>query len=225
MHIKVENAENIKIQHPEDTYGIIRKIFYDRHHEVDLMKEHFWTISLNRALKILSIELVGIGCKDRFVADPGDVFRVPLYKSSSYIILAHNHPSGSLKPSETDLDFTNKLIKAGDILDINVIDHVIVTEKSFYSLEASGYIEQLRWDTKYAISSIYERKVAKRMEQLKKEVEKEGKKRELAGIKKGKQEGYKEIIKRMLSKGKTVQEISEDIGIPVSDVQKLAPSK
>ena len=225
MKVEVENAENIKVQHPQDTYEIIRKIFYDRHDEVDLMKEHFWTISLNKALKILAIELVSIGCKDRSIADPGDVFRVPLYKSSSYVVLVHNHPSGSLKPSEADLELTNRLIKAGEILDIEVIDHIIVTKHSFYSLEESGHIEKLKWDTKYALSFIYEKKVAKRMEQLKAEVEKERKKGELAGMKKGKQEGEKiglekgekkrnvEIARAMLSKGMDVTTIRELTGL------------
>ena len=213
MRIEVENAENIKVQHPEDTYEIIRKIFYDRHDEVDLMKEHFWTIALNKALKILAIELVSIGCKDKTIADPGDVFRVPLYKSSSAVVLVHSHPSGDLQPSEADLELTNRLMKAGDILDIKIIDHVIVTKHSFYSLRESGHIEKLKWDTTYALSFIYEKKVSKRMEQLKAEVEKERKKGKREGLKEGKQEGEKiglekgakkekvEIARNLLSQG------------------------
>ena len=83
MKIEVQNADKIKVQNPADTFEIIQKIFYQKKDEVDLMKEHFWSISLNNDMKILAIELVSIGCKDRVIADPGDVFRIPLYKWSN----------------------------------------------------------------------------------------------------------------------------------------------
>jgi len=202
MKIEIENGDNIKVQHPEDTFEIIQKIFYQKKDAVDLMKEHLWTISLNRAMKILAIELVSIGCKDRTIADPGDVFRVPLYKSSSYVILVHNHPSGNLRPSDADMDLTNRLIKAGEILDVKIIDHVIVTNRSFYSFQEHGLIEKLELDSKYALSFIYEKRVAKRFKELKVEVEKERKKGKLAGIKIGEERGLKKGEEKGIKKGK-----------------------
>lgn len=221
MDIKVENAENIKLQDPEDTFAIIQKVFYEKKNEVDLMKEHFWAISLNKALKILNLELVSIGCKDRTLADPGDVFRVPLYKSSSYVILVHNHPSGSLKPSDADIDLTNKLMKAGEILDVKVIDHVIVTEKSYFSFEAAGLIDQLQLDNKYALTFVYKKKMERKMEELKQSVEKQKKEIRLAGkqegieegLKKGKKEEKKEIARQMLIDGESIEKIIKYTGL------------
>ena len=69
MKLEVKNADKIKVQGPYDTYGIIRKVFFDRHEEVEVLKEHFWTIALNNASKILSIELVSIGNSVRTIAD------------------------------------------------------------------------------------------------------------------------------------------------------------
>ena len=219
MHIELKDAENIKLQHPQDTYEIIRKIFYERKKEVDLMKEHLWAFSLNTALKILNIELVHIGTKDRTLADPGDVFRVPLYKSSSYVILVHNHTSGDLQPSKPDLDITNKFMKAGDILDIPVIDHIIVTERSFFSFKTAGLMEQLEQDNKYALTFVYKKKMERKMEELKASVEREkrefGIQKKKEGIKEGEEKGAKkrdrEMARTMLSKGmdtKTIQEIT-----------------
>ncbi len=198
-----------KIKHPDDIFEVIQIIFYRREGEVDLMKEHLWAFSLNKQKKILSLELVSMGTKDRTVADPGDIFRVPLYKSSSYVILVHNHPSGGLKPSQSDMDLTNKLIKAGDLLDISVIDHVIVTDKSFFSFATAGLMDKLQEDNKYALSFVYKKKMKKKMEELKRSVEKEklefGKIKLKEGKEKGKLEGAKkrnqEIAKQMLSEG------------------------
>ena len=191
MKINVENEEHINIQDPRDIWEIIQRIFYQKEGEVDLMKEHLWAFSLSKAHKILNIELVSMGSKDRTIADPGDIFRVPLYKSSSYVILVHNHPAGVLKPSQADIDLTNKLIKAGDILDIKVIDHVIVSDKSFFSFELTGLIEQLQMDNKYALTFVYKKKMERKMEELKKSVEREKKKFGIQKKKEGKKEGLK----------------------------------
>ena len=66
------------------------------------------------------------------VADPKKIFKMALELSTSSIILAHNHPSGTLKPSDADKTLTQKLKNAGDNLDIKVLDHIIVTEKAYF---------------------------------------------------------------------------------------------
>ena len=216
MQIKLENTGN-KVQDPQDIYEIIQRVFYQKKGEVDLHKEHFWVFCLNKSLKILALELVGIGSKDRVIADPGDVFRLPLYKSSSYVVLAHNHPSGSLKPSDSDMELTNRLMKAGDILDVKVIEHVIVTDKSYFSFHNNGLIDKLEMDTSYALSFIYEKKMTKKMEKLKAEVEREGKKRELAGIKKGKQE----IARNLILQGVDLKIIQASTGLSAQQIVRL----
>ena len=108
MIIDLKSVEHLKMQAPQDIYEVIHKIFYQQKDKVDLMKEHLWAFSLSNAMNIINLELVSIGTKNRTIADPGDVFRVPLYKSSCYVALVHNHPSGSLEPSKADLDFEIK---------------------------------------------------------------------------------------------------------------------
>lgn len=221
MKINVENAEHINIQDPRDIWEIIQRIFYQKKGELDLMKEHLWAFSLNKARKILNIELVSMGSKDRTVIDPGDIFRVPLYKSSSYVILVHNHPSGRLKPSDTDIEITNKIIKAGELLDIKVLDHVIVSDKSFFSFELTGLIEQLREDNKYALTFVYKKKMERKMEALKANVEREKKKFGIQklkegvkkGLKEGKKERDREIARNLLLQGVDTKIIEASTGL------------
>ncbi len=232
MHIDIENAGKIAIYNGYDVFEIMQKIFYNnKKEEADLMKEHFWTFSLNKRHKIMNIELVGIGSKDRVIADPGDVFRVPIYKSASYVVLVHNHPSGGLTPSKTDIDHTNRLMKAGDILNIRVIEHVIMSSRSYYSFKESGLIEKLELDTSYALSFIYEKRMKEKLEGLKLEVEKktreikkrrtEGEKREKKGEEKGAKQQKQEIARKMISKNIDLKLIQEVTGLSSQWVGRL----
>jgi len=221
MELEIKNADKEQVQSAQDTYEIIQKIFFLRHKKVDILKEHFWTIALNRGLKILCIELVSMGSNARTIAAPQEIFRLPLYKSASQVVLIHNHPSGTLQPSEADLDLTNKLLQAGLLFDIEVIDHVIVTNNSYYSFCDNGLIEKLRWDRKYALTFIRDKQVAKEIEKIKREVEKHKKQLlkegEKKGIHKGKMEGVKarnkEIAKNMFKQGFSMEVIKNITGL------------
>lgn len=109
----------------------------------------------------------------------------PCTNSASQVVLVHNHPSGNLKPSEADLDTTNKLIQAGLLFDIDVVDYVIVTKHSYYSFCDSGLIEKLRWDRKYALTFIRDKQVAKEIEKIKKDAERHKNRLIKQGEKKG----------------------------------------
>ena len=221
MEIKVKNIDNTVLHSAQDVFDILHKIFFNRHKKVDLLKEHFWTIALNRASKVLLIELVSIGSNGRTIAAPQEIFRLPLYKAASHLILIHNHPSDTLKPSEEDLDLTNRLIQTGDMMDVEVIDHVIVTRHSYYSFKDNGLIEKLRWDSKYALTFIREKQVAREIQRIKKDAEKHQKEREKVGqergIKLGKQEGAKQekkqIAKQMLKDGEELEKIKKYTGL------------
>lgn len=221
MELPLKKVDKEAIQGAQDVFEIIQKLFYKRPKKVDLLKEHFWTIALNRASKILLVELVSIGSNGRTVVEPQEVFRLPLYKAASQLILVHNHPSGGLNPSESDLNITNRLIQVGLIMNIEVLDHVIVTENSYHSFLISGLMEKLRWDRKYALTFVRDKQVAKEIEKIKKDAKKhkqlsrqEGK---LEGIKLGKQAGARQrnkvIAKQMLKKGLDINLVQELTGI------------
>lgn len=99
----------------------------------DLSHEEFWILLLNRANRVIGRERVSIGGVSGTVVDAKMVFQKALQQLASSLILAHNHPSGNLRPSQADLDLTKKLKAAGKVLDIQVVDHLIISEAGYTS--------------------------------------------------------------------------------------------
>ena len=233
MELDLQEIENLRIDTAQDIYEIIHKVFFERHQKYDLHKEHFWTFSLNNAFKILNLELISIGSNSRTIAEPAEIFRIPMYKSSTSIVLVHNHPSGDLIPSEADLGLTNRLIKVGMLLNIEVLDHVIVSPNTFYSFRANSLIEKLKYDKKYAYTFLFEKEINKKITLLKKEVEKEKKEIAAQNFQKGEEKGIKkgikarnlEIARKMLKKKIEGKEILEITGITKQWLGRLEKEK
>ncbi len=102
--------------------------------------EQFKVIFLNRSNKVLGIYELATGGLTGVVADPRLVFAAALKANALQLILAHNHPSGGLKPSQPDVDLTNKIKHAGMFLDILVADHLIITSEGYYSFADDGLL-------------------------------------------------------------------------------------
>ena len=218
--INLKDIDTLAINTSQDAYYIIRRILYGKKQE-PLLKEHFLTIALNHARRILNVEIVSLGTNDRTYAEAQDVFRIPIQKAASNVILIHNHPSGMLLPSENDLNLTNKLIQAGLMFNIKVIDHLIVTTHSYYSFCDNGKIEELRWDKKYALTFIRDKQVAEEIAKIKKDAEKHQKEIRKEGKQEGIQEGEKkgaktrekEIARQMLKDGEELEKIKKYTGL------------
>jgi DNA repair protein RadC len=121
-----------KIGSSLDAYNVLRP------HMTDLAHEEFWVILLNRANFVIRCVQVSIGGISGTVADPKMIFKYALQYGASGIVLAHNHPSGNLTPSTADKDLTTKMKKGGLILEIPVLDHLIFTDKTYYSFADEG---------------------------------------------------------------------------------------
>ena len=100
---------------------------------IDRDKEHFWVFHLDSRNKIKFVELVALGILNSSLVHPREVFTRAVGDRSAQVIVAHNHPSGDPTPSEDDITVTKRLVKAGDILGIEVLDHLVITEKGFTS--------------------------------------------------------------------------------------------
>lgn len=107
---------------------------------MDLPHEEFWMLLLNRANRVLSRVQVSSGGMAGTVVDARIVFRKALEGKACSVILAHNHPSGNLHPSQADIDLTKKLKSAGQLLDITVLDHLIISERGYYSFADEGQL-------------------------------------------------------------------------------------
>lgn len=119
--------ERPQIRSSRDAWQVIAPIL------MDLPHEEFWILLLNRANKVMSREQISLGGVAGTVVDAKIVFRKAIEGMASSIILVHNHPSGNLQPSQQDIDLTRKLKKAGETLDIAVLDHLIIAENSYFS--------------------------------------------------------------------------------------------
>ncbi len=100
---------------------------------VDQDKEHFWVFHLDSRNKIKFLELVSLGILNSSMVHPREVFTRAVGERSAQVIIAHNHPSGDQSPSADDVAVTKRLAKAGEILGIEVLDHIIVTQSGFTS--------------------------------------------------------------------------------------------
>jgi DNA repair protein RadC len=94
--------------------------------EVDRDKEHFWVIGLNTKSTVLYVELVSLGTLTNTLIHPREVFRMAIFKAACRIMVGHNHPSGSLELSPEDRAITRRLRQAGEILGIQLLDHIII---------------------------------------------------------------------------------------------------
>ena len=194
MKVRIK-IDKMTIEHPSDIYEIMKMVL-KREHKVDRNKEHFWVLALSDANKILSLELVALGTNNRVNAKPADILAIPLQKQAQGVILIHNHPSESLKASEADKDFTDMIIQACRLVKIPVLDHVIITEHSYFSFKETGLLERLEGSNKYIPP--YELEKMSFQGGWEEGIE-EGEKK---GIEKGRQEGKAEGLEQGIAKGK-----------------------
>ena len=124
---ETESNKRVKITDSQTAFDVVYPNLGDLNHE------EFWVIFLNRANEVIGKENISKGGVSGTVVDPKVVFKQAVQFPASAIILAHNHPSGNLKPSQADHQLTKKLKEAGKALDIPVLDHLIIGERDYFS--------------------------------------------------------------------------------------------
>ena len=125
-----------RIRSPEDIYRLVQ-------HYADRRQEHFLSISLNGAYEVLAVRVVTVGLVNKTIVHPREVFSDPLQDRASAVCVAHNHPSGKLKPSGEDNEITLKLKSAADILGLFFLDHIIFSVEGFLSYRQTGLLADL----------------------------------------------------------------------------------
>lgn len=131
---EIDTNELPKISSSRDAYSILNSKL------ADLPHEEFWMLLLNRANKVIKTESLSKGGISGTVVDVRLVSKAAIEHNSSSIILAHNHPSGNLKPSQQDLEITNKIKSALKLFDINLFDHLIIGDQQYLSFADEGLI-------------------------------------------------------------------------------------
>jgi DNA repair protein RadC len=210
MNVRLKKEDKIKVLGAHGVYGIMQQILM-RESLIDRNREHFWTVSLDNALRVLNVELVSMGTVNATLVEPMEVFSVPLQKRAVKVILVHNHPSGELEPGVQDKDTTDQLIQVGRIMHVPVLDHLIISEEAYYSFSDSGLLAELAKSLKYVPA--YE--IKQRYEKAAKDAGKE------EGHKAGQNEKAKEIARQMKKEGYAVEIIMKITGLSKAVIGKL----
>jgi DNA repair protein RadC len=126
--------EKISIRSPQDAASyLMEDLRY-------LQKEHFVVLFLNTKNHVVAQETLSMGSLNASIVHPREVFRAAIKRSSASIICVHNHPSGDPSPSPEDIAMTSRLVEAGQIIGIEVLDHIILGDQNFVSLKEKGYM-------------------------------------------------------------------------------------
>ena len=131
---RVKNVRFTRISSPRDAYEILKPSF--SHKET----EHFGTITLNRKGFLINVHTISVGGVGRTAVTPKEVFKPAVRDLAEAVILFHNHPSGDPTPSREDVEITRRLIEAGKLLGIEVLDHIVVGREGFVSLKEEGIV-------------------------------------------------------------------------------------
>lgn len=131
---ELEPEAKPKIASSKDAFELLRGDL------MDLPKEEFWVLLLNRANRVITKRRISEGGVSGTVADPKIIFKLALEELASGVIVAHNHPSGNLSASQQDIDLTRKLKEGGKLLEIQLLDHIIVAGTRYYSFADNGQV-------------------------------------------------------------------------------------
>jgi len=122
------------IRSPENAAALVMEEM--RH----LDREHFWALLLNTKNQVLARETISIGTLNSSAIHPRELFKAAIKRSAAGVILVHNHPSGDPTPSQQDIEATKRLIEAGNIIGIEVLDHLVIGDNKFVSFKAEGLL-------------------------------------------------------------------------------------
>ncbi len=131
---KIINREIKCINSSEDVFNLMKNKF------IDTKKEHFYAILLDTKNVIISKELISTGDLNSSIVNPRECFVCAVRKSANSVIFVHNHPSGNPKPSGNDKEITKRLVQAGKILEIGVLDHIIIGNNKYFSFRKENII-------------------------------------------------------------------------------------
>ena len=132
LHGGSEVTEKPKIKNPADIAGLVGGRLRNK------QKEHFLALLLDTRNQVFKIAEISVGSLDTNIVHPREVFKEAIAGSAASVIFAHNHPSGDCTPSTDDIELTKRLVQAGQIIGIEVLDHIIIGNNSHLSLKSEG---------------------------------------------------------------------------------------
>jgi DNA repair protein RadC len=226
MKIELTEKQKVKVHTDKDLYPVLREVLLQAN-RTDQNKEHLWVCGLGANHLLMYLELVSLGTMFQSIVEPMDIFSWALQKQVPMIVLVHNHPSEQLEPSEADKNLTDRMIQVGNIVNVNVVDHLVISTKDYYSFERMGLMAKLRMSKKYVLAFLEEARLKKEFQQIGEKIGRkaglvEGEKK---GIKKGLKEGEKkkavEMAKKSLEEGLSIELIAKLTGLSKEEIETL----
>ena len=127
-----EAGEKLVVKTPEDIVGVVKSRLSGK------KKEHFLALLLDTRNQLIRVAEISVGSLDTSIVHPREVFKEAISASAAAVIFVHNHPSGDPEASEDDIKLTKRLAQAGEIVGIEVLDHIIISDKNYLSLKREG---------------------------------------------------------------------------------------
>lgn len=137
--VSIKQVTTIREDVPEYVRSSMDLSHWLMSHFGDESQEHMFVFCLNTKNRVVSFSIVHTGTLNQSIAHPRDIFLRAVLSNAARILIAHNHPSGNPKPSENDLLFTQRCKEAGDILGIDVLDHIVFGTEKYISLREEGF--------------------------------------------------------------------------------------
>lgn len=206
MNVRLTKEQKIKVLNSSDIYAIMQQVLL-RENKIRRNQEHFWVVGLNHNNKILFVELIGLGASNRVNAEPPDVFRMAIYKLANKLILVHNHPSGTHEVTDADITFTDHMLKAGKLIKVEVLDHLVITETHYTSFADQGVMDELQKSGLFEIMGPERQE----LEQFKIDTEK----------KRARKEELLKVAKRMKGEGLTDEVIKKVTGLSLKEIGEI----
>ncbi len=140
MNVNLSNSDKIRILNGVDLFEVMVRVL-KRSSKIDQKKQHFWVVGLDITHEILFIELLQFGGNSIQEITPRHVFNLALRKDAFQLVLVHNQPSGNIKPNDEVRQLTGKMVVLGEYHSIPIWDHMIISEKSYFSFLDSELLE------------------------------------------------------------------------------------
>ena len=215
MTIKLQEKHKIQVLNADDVYSIMQQILL-RERKIDRNKEHFWVVCLTHSNTISLIELISLGSATATIIEPTEVFGFALQKQAAKLIMVHNHPSGTLQPSTNDISITERMMAIGKFLNLPIIDHLIISEKDYFSFANTLLLQKIAQETLYDLTFAEVDKLKDVERRLRNELAKS--KHDLKNIEENR---GKEIAKNLKKAGVAPKIIAETTGLSVAEIEQM----
>jgi DNA repair protein RadC len=208
MTIKLTAAQKIHVLNSSDVFTVMQQLL-KRENKIDRDKEHFWLVCLSNSNRILMIELISLGSVKTTIVEPMDVFSFALQKRAVKLIMVHNHPSGEMRPSQSDIDLTERMYAIGKFIQMPILDHLIISEKEFYSFNEAGLMRKIEEEKRYDLTFSEIDKVNAQLKKAEKEKAAAEKNAKTA------------MAKSLLEQGVSVEIVMKSSGLTKKAIEKL----